>query len=877
MQSKPLFFKASLLFLLCSTTHAFNTPPFVVSGDVDYKIIKSSKQEVIYDPKNRKEAEDFFQKSQDLHQKYEKSFDFNLTQTNYTGLASHHNQVSNGYATFLPLLMNGFYSGGSAHIDYFGSLSWMDMLLIHEFAHTYQLDAKTGFSNALQTVLGNNGAWFINPNYLLPTIVIEGNAVMNESRFGIGGRLHVGQHRALVYALSKDKMLNYTRLLNNHLSFPYGSEKYLVGGYLWAYIANRFGMHKANAYFKQHATHYIIPFRINKSFEEHFGVDYETVVTDFLAFLQNKSQKMHFLEGKELAVAHRIGDLNADEKSIYWMQSDEMGPNEKVVFNKVGKISKEKSSHLLNKLFNIDGMFYTSSQAQIDANHITSGLFDDKLNLKKSSEDFFIFDKRSGHEVGFYIPDSYATAKLYKDQKFYKEVDSSAILDDEANVYYAKQKGQIRELYKNDKVIASWKGYSQKLLEVRDEKVFFIGATAFGSSLFYAKNAKTFRVSKADNIVDARFIDNKTILAVAVRGDQYHILKTSIETAIDEKPYMYHYALEQEHLSALPKFEHTKSKVYKPSAEMHYAFIDQLSYAYSSEGVDGVGLGFRFADPMQQNQLHVGASVYNGNVNGSLIYENRKNLLYYGVGGYFSESYTNSVDVRLSYPIMKKERTALKTTLSTVSFFDKNSIDYGLFGSLNYHNGEFYGIAYDWHAFNAWNFAYLQTNKNYYAVTDLKNIWEIFPSLFIYSTFEAQTTDDVVSIGGYSYYDQFYAFYPGYVATNSYELNIYTNNIGKLSLETAYAFKSGLYFDVFPFSLRRTALKLQTNYYLLENLLDYDGSIINANSFDFYEVKGSVDFEILGFHLAPFNLELAINYNSYVDNTEFLFQIGINY
>ena len=50
-------------------------------------------------------------------------------------------------------------------------------------------------------------------------------------------------------------LLDETRLTNNGLYFPFGTEKYIVGGYFSLYLAERFGTRR-QPFLLGHAIHY---------------------------------------------------------------------------------------------------------------------------------------------------------------------------------------------------------------------------------------------------------------------------------------------------------------------------------------------------------------------------------------------------------------------------------------------------------------------------------------------------------------------------------------------------------------------------------------------------------------------------------------------
>jgi hypothetical protein len=853
-----LFLKALFGLTLISTF----ANAFIVPGDLDYLYYPDEKQSVIFDLNSTTQASDYYKSSLHLHNEYEHSFGFNLTQTSFTALSSHQNQITNGFATLYPFLLTAFYSGGAAQMDYFGSASWMDTLALHELAHIYQIDAKHGFSESMQSIFGNNGAPFINPNFLLPTFLIEGNAVMNESRFGLGGRLYVGQHRAMVYALSKEGKLDYTRLLNRHLTFPYTTEKYLIGGYFWAYISKLYGADKANAYFYEHARHFINPLRVNASFEDHFGVDYSDSVETFLKELKSKSSNMQLLEGKALCEATFMGELNHDSSEIYWVQTQERGLNERMSF-KNGVLTSEKSSLSEGKLFKRNGKYYSASQQHIDQSHIISGLFDEDAKILKGTENYFYQDSRAGHTIALNIKHSMQTSKLYKNGLFFDDVESNAILDNSANIYHAKSDADLRTVYKNKQALFSFKGYTQKLLEFKDGKLWFIAPTLYGSSLFYY-DGQIVRASNADNIVDARVLDDKSFLAVVVTGDNYKVKKAEIVQKLED-PAFYEYDLKQ---SILKKADVKvpESKAYQPLAELKYASLYPfIGFTPSGAAYD---VSVDFADPMGINKLSMRALEFEGTRIESMSYRNDKYpVALSAVLGLVSEDDESRVLGGLSFDT-DLIKTAQKVMHASVDVQSNQRLDIGMQvqSELSFLHKEIYGIAYDWHKYYKLSIANKVDSFGVSSSIKASTVNQLFSGLFLKTN------------GAYFYSDAYTIRFSSDVSlfSQSTDQKIYDTSLGFYSKEGDYlnaemslAFKSGIYFDVFPISLRQMSL--------FSGVSHYDYTFESGSSGFFREYYSGVEFELLGVHLQAFKAKILSSYNTYTEAQSAYLSIGLGF
>ena len=199
-----------------------------------------------------------------IMKQYEKEFGYTLDDKLYVSFASFNNQIANGFSTQLPFNSQLYYGTGSFLLDYFNTTSWLKMLIIHETAHNFQLNAKENpLSRFEHSIVGNTPFGFFGfyplfplPNLYLSSFLLEGNAVLNESRFGIGGRAFSGYALAQTVLLAKANKINPSFLLNNTLLYPYGEQFYLTGGLFQVFLAEKYSVKKVNRFFKIYSTQY---------------------------------------------------------------------------------------------------------------------------------------------------------------------------------------------------------------------------------------------------------------------------------------------------------------------------------------------------------------------------------------------------------------------------------------------------------------------------------------------------------------------------------------------------------------------------------------------------------------------------------------------
>ncbi|MDR3347221.1 MAG: hypothetical protein LBN32_01270, partial [Helicobacteraceae bacterium] len=260
----------------------------IVPSDDEYYVHKGEQATIIYTEEYAYEAQIAAAKWQRLQKIYENEFRYKPNAVFLT-LSSKKNQIANAVTFSVPLLGMEFYSAGAQMINYFGYKDWIEILLAHEGAHIYQLDNKGDIPQLAQTALGRNTApifvgilpIFTLPNIFLPDLLLEGNAVYNESRITAAGRLYQSRHKALFMTLLKADLLTDDRILNNHILFPYMEEKYIVGGFFFELLDRRFGNGRTNSFFALHGDRWINPFLVDLSFKEHFGEGFYTLFDAF--------------------------------------------------------------------------------------------------------------------------------------------------------------------------------------------------------------------------------------------------------------------------------------------------------------------------------------------------------------------------------------------------------------------------------------------------------------------------------------------------------------------------------------------------------------------------------------------------------------------
>jgi len=413
----------------------------------DYEVLDGNEVSYVY----AKEYEKFLPAIKFYQQKvidgYENEFGFALDDKLRVGLASSNNQISNAFSTQIPLNMQLLYGAGAVDIDYFCSSSWINSLLLHETAHNFQLNPKENFlSRTGHKLFGNNPIAFLGlfpifpiPNLTESSFILEGNAVMNESRFGNGGRLFSGYALAEVVALAKAGEITPQLMYNSTLNFPYSERFYLVGGFFQKFLVEHYGIKKVNGYFKRYATQ-AFPFFTNSVFKEQFGETFEVLLSQFAKEMRQNHKEAKTLKSKPIAKSQIFIPLNSDKKEIYTLISDrKSAPKLLKIDRKTALLTETTDDYIVGKVFKVRGAYYTQTSSKISPVKVKMGLFDHNGLLKKDTEGKVIQGYMANRkEVYFDIKSSLERPQVYVDGEFYTQ-SSSSVHVDKNDLYYFKQ------------------------------------------------------------------------------------------------------------------------------------------------------------------------------------------------------------------------------------------------------------------------------------------------------------------------------------------------------------------------------------------------------------------------------------------------------
>jgi len=615
----------------------------------DYKISEDEELSFVYSSEYEEILPKIKQYQKDIIKQYEDEFGYKLDDTLYVGLASQNNQIANGFSTQIPFNSQLFYGAGVGYIDYFCFNSWLKTLLIHETAHNFQLNAKESKASKFShKIVGNTPVSFLGifpffpiPNIFESSFLLEGNAVMNESRFDNGGRLYSGYALAEVVSLAKADKIKPELVYNSTLDFPYGEKAYLVGGFFQQFLVEKYGVKRVNEYFKLHSKQ-LFPFFTSATFKHLFGKSFKTLLLEFEREIKTKHSGFIETEGKVIAKSQTFVPLNRSDNEIYTLISTMESFPKILQYNRVTReISYEDGAWNRGEPFKIDGEYYTQSSSKISPTKIVMGLFDDDSYIKEGTESKVIQGYMpNGKAVYFNLDKSLETPHIYIDSEFYDTSHSSVYVDKGGNLYYFKQHGQTRTLYKNKKAILNYRGHYGFVTDIdKDGVIYFIAKSEHGTTAYSYNSSVTKRVTVGDDVIDFKVIDSNEALVATIDSEGYRYQVIDI-LAKDRKVTDTRYDIEdrespitQNSQSFKPSSSKLDSKEYHPIGQLRYSSLDQF-IGYDTD--DGVifNLGANFADPLMQNSLTLALGREDNKTVAGLGYSNNAHQLEFGASGY---------------------------------------------------------------------------------------------------------------------------------------------------------------------------------------------------------------------------------------------------
>ncbi len=857
--------RATILLLTAAALYAN------VAVTVDsYHKIANDKVEVIYPLEYATLSQKVLGLESDLLKAYSASFGYHLDDTQYVGLLSSHNQVANAYSTQIPYNLQMNFPAGALSVDYFAGTSWIKTLLFHESTHNFQLNPKKNplsyythkvLKNSFFTLLAFVPVFPV-PNLSESSFILEGNAVLNESRHNNGGRLYNGSLLAMAITQARAGYITPERSYNNHLYFPYGAHHYIVGGFFQLYLAQKYGIDKVNSYFYNFSGQWI-PLFTNSVFKETFGETFEEALSRYNAWILKQYKDFHPSKGKVLFHSKNALPLNSDAKSIYFLISDHLTAPILVDIDKeTMQIKREKTAHPLGKVFKSKGAYYTRASAHTSPERIEVGLYDKNAQIRKESQGKAVQSLQKGEMVYFDIASSFDEPQMYVDGRFYAQVNSSVFTYHDKH-YFFIQKGKKRTLYENHTPLFSYQGWYGFVCDRDANGIYFIANTDNGSGLYRYHDGMIERVTKGDDVVDARLIDAKTALVETMEAEGVSFKKVALSPTLQRVKEVRYFFEDDKRFDALDfKSQAAKANAYHAISNMHYASLSQ-AITTTTRGID-FDIAANFTDPLSQNSIKLFSSKSNKDVIAGVGYDSSAYRLHFGASLFGVLDHDNNASSRgfglysyMAYPLMHTLYKKMDLKLSYL-LDDKREEKEPLTLSLKYSNHHHFGHSMYLNDANDIALSVGLDRKDtmiggrYHFSSSFAHQW--------YGAFDMRGAYAHIVGEGKKHGIKLQQYQNRFADALNFEMpslvdDIYVKSLANVGLSLYKVFDVDKYFFSFPISLRRESLYGKYNYYALQ--------LQDKRERDFHEFTLGMTGDMLYFNslALPISFEYIVNQN----------------
>lgn len=191
--------------------------------------------------------------------------------------------TANGSANVVPYpRINAFTTAPEAQSPLEAYDDWLDILITHELTHVVHLDTVHGLSRLANALLGFGVLGKItSPNVVQPRWMVEGVAVVEESRLSSQGRRRSAHFDAFMrMAVLERQFQALDQVSSVARIFPHGNSVYLYGSHFMGYIAAHYGHDKLGELSHMYARQ-VVPFGINRAVMKVLGVDFQTLWQEF--------------------------------------------------------------------------------------------------------------------------------------------------------------------------------------------------------------------------------------------------------------------------------------------------------------------------------------------------------------------------------------------------------------------------------------------------------------------------------------------------------------------------------------------------------------------------------------------------------------------
>ena len=180
------------------------------------------------------------------------------------------NITSNGFVALAPFRSN-FFTTPEQQSNELGSISWLDLLSLHEYRHAMQFTNTLHGLTKFMYLLGGQAAWAGAANLAIPDWFWEGDAVVNETALSLQGRGRIPYFFRGYKALEvSQKRYSYTKVRNGSFK-DIVPDHYKTGYLMCTYARNTYGNDFWEKIIRESSAYNGLFYPFNKSLKRNTG------------------------------------------------------------------------------------------------------------------------------------------------------------------------------------------------------------------------------------------------------------------------------------------------------------------------------------------------------------------------------------------------------------------------------------------------------------------------------------------------------------------------------------------------------------------------------------------------------------------------------
>lgn len=271
--------------------------------DLDWWTLETAHFRIHYEKGLEPAAERIARLSEDIHNRLIGPFGYVPDQKTEVALTDNVDSA-NGSATAIPFNTVRLFITAPGDLSTLSDYDdWYLGLMTHEYTHILHVDNVSGLPSIVNAVLGKT----LVPNQVQPRWLIEGIAVVAESRYTSSGRIRSTLFDTYIRAdFVDDRVATLDQISSNARRWPMGNLWYLYGSRFVQWITDVYGLDIWRAVIADYSSN-PIPFGINRSIRRQTGKTYAELYDGFVDHHRRRYQRqMRAVKKRGLREGRRV-------------------------------------------------------------------------------------------------------------------------------------------------------------------------------------------------------------------------------------------------------------------------------------------------------------------------------------------------------------------------------------------------------------------------------------------------------------------------------------------------------------------------------------------------------------------------------------------